>query len=70
MALTALSLVVRERFVLLALWVVALAGSSAWLMGVEYAHERLTSRAALARRDRDELVGMARDAAGEKDGEL
>lgn len=69
-ALTALSLVVHERFVLLALWVAALAGASAWLMGVEYAHDRLASRAALARRGRDELVGMARDAAGEKDGEL
>lgn len=69
-ALTALALVVHERFVLLALWVAALAGASAWLMGVEYAHDRLASRAALARRDRDELVGMARDAAGEKDGEL
>lgn len=69
-ALTALALVVHERFVLLALWVAALAGASAWLMGVEYAHDRLASRAALARRGRDELVGMARDAAGEKDGEL
>lgn len=66
-ALLALALVVPARFVLLTLWVVALVAASAWLIGLEYAHDRLEERCSLARRSRDELLALARREAGGRD---
>ena len=49
---------------------VSLVAASAYLIWLEYVHERLAERAGLARMDRDELVALAEDAArAEKGGE-
>ena len=58
------------KLLLLSLWVVSLVAASAYLIWLEYVHERLAERAGLARMDRDELVALAEDAArAEKGGE-
>ena len=58
------------KLLLLSLWVVSLVAASAYLIWLEYVHERLAERAGLARMGRDELVALAEDAAqAEKGGE-
>ncbi len=70
LALLALLFAHPAKLLLLSLWVVSLVAASAYLIWLEYVHERLAERAGLARMDRDELVALAEDAArAEKGGE-
>ena len=71
LALLALLFAHPAKLLLLSLWVVSLVAASAYLIWLEYVHERLAERAGLARMDKDELVALAEDAArGEKGGEV
>ena len=76
--LALLAALVPGRFVVLVLWVAALVAASGYLIGLEYAHERLRERRDLARRDEAELLSLARGsgehetatgAAAEREGE-
>ena len=58
------------KLLLLSLWVVSLVAASAYLIWLEYVHERLEERAGLVRMGKEELVALAEDAArAEKEGE-
>ena len=62
--LALLAALVPGRFAVLTLWVVALVAASGYLIGLEYAHERLGERRDLARMGEEELLRIARGARG------
>lgn len=57
------------KLLLLSLWVVSLVAASAYLIWLEYVHERLEERAGLVRMGKEELVALAEDAARAEKGD-
>ena len=64
LVLLALLFVTPAKFALLVLWVLSLVAASAYLIGVEYAHDRLARMSELERMGTDELVGLVEDMRG------
>ena len=64
LVLLALLFVTPAKFALLVLWVLSLVAASAYLIGVEYAHDRIARRGELARMGTDELVRLVEDMRG------